>query len=430
MEVRHEGVDPAELEPGRDEEVGSAGERPAARERLEDAHRRRPDREHPPGAPDPLPRRGGDLVALPVHPVLLDHVLRERPEGVEADVQGDALDVEPGEQLGGEVEPGGRRRRRALGAGVDRLVSGRVGERGRDVRRQRRLARRLAVESQPPAPFSEVLQQLHRAVAPPGPQPPRRAGEALPEPVLVEPLEEQHLPTGALDRDPRGHDARVVHDDELSAELVRQVAEAAVPDGARRALVDEQARLVAPLGRRLRDQVGRELVIQLGRSHPRPTLSLPVMDQEAVRRAHERLQAAREGRLEQADVNATLERASAQLEALAQAAAQLEATVPTQVQTAVENGLREQVRPVGKNLAELRGLTNQLLRRLEAIEGGALAERHARVDDLALLVDLITSGWHGVDERLARIERALEQRSGAVVYRLEDHLQEPAGSGR
>jgi vacuolar-type H+-ATPase subunit E/Vma4 len=154
------------------------------------------------------------------------------------------------------------------------------------------------------------------------------------------------------------------------------------------------------------------------------------MDQEAVRRAHERLQAAREGRLEQADVNATLERASAQLEALAQAAAQLEATVPTQVQTAVENGLREQVRPVGKNLAELRGLTNQLLRRLEAIEGGALAERHARVDDLALLVDLITSGWHGVDERLARIERALEQRSGAVVYRLEDHLQEPAGSGR
>jgi hypothetical protein len=52
------------------------------------------------------------------------------------------------------------------------------------------------------------------------------------------------------------------------------------------------------------------------------------------------------------------------------------------------------------------------------------------VDDLALLVDLITSGWHGVDERIARIERALEQRSGAVVYRLEDHLQEPAGSGR
>ena len=154
------------------------------------------------------------------------------------------------------------------------------------------------------------------------------------------------------------------------------------------------------------------------------------MDHEAIKRAHERLAAVREGRVEQADVGATLERARAQVEALAQAAAQLEATVPGQVQAAVENGLREQVRPVGRNLAELRGLTNQVLRRLEGIEGGALAERHARVDDLALLVDLVTSGWQAVDDRLARIERGLEQRSGAVVYRLEDHIPEPSvGNG-
>ena len=48
-----------------------------------------------------------------------------------------------------------------------------------------------------------------------------------------------------------------------------------------------------------------------------------------------------------------------------------------------------------------------------------LAERNSRVDDLALLVDLISSGWRGVDQRLARIEAALEQRGGAVVYRIE-----------
>ena len=50
----------------------------------------------------------------------------------------------------------------------------------------------------------------------------------------------------------------------------------------------------------------------------------------------------------------------------------------------------------------------------------------ARVDDLALLVDLVSSGWRGVDQRLARIEANLEkQQSGATVYRIEEHRSEP-----
>jgi hypothetical protein len=52
---------------------------------------------------------------------------------------------------------------------------------------------------------------------------------------------------------------------------------------------------------------------------------------------------------------------------------------------------------------------NQLSRRLERVEGDLLAERHARVDDLALLVDLVSSGWRGVDQRLARIEDSLSK---------------------
>jgi len=62
------------------------------------------------------------------------------------------------------------------------------------------------------------------------------------------------------------------------------------------------------------------------------------------------------------------------------------------------------------------------VRRLERLETDLLAERHARVDDLALLIDLITSGWRGVDERLARLERTLAADEGAVVYRIEDRL--------
>ena len=56
--------------------------------------------------------------------------------------------------------------------------------------------------------------------------------------------------------------------------------------------------------------------------------------------------------------------------------------------------------------SEIRGLLNQVIRRLERLEGDVLAERHARIDDLALLVDLVSSGWQGVSTRLDRLERA------------------------
>ncbi len=144
------------------------------------------------------------------------------------------------------------------------------------------------------------------------------------------------------------------------------------------------------------------------------------MDEDAIERARERLQAAAEGRAEPGAIEAALERARDQIEGLAQAAAELQATLPAQVGESVQEGLRREVIPVARNLAEVRGLMNQLVRRLERIEGDLLAERHARVDDLALLIDLIASGWKGVDERLARIERGLESRSGAIVYRMEE----------
>jgi len=144
------------------------------------------------------------------------------------------------------------------------------------------------------------------------------------------------------------------------------------------------------------------------------------MTDDAIERARKRLEEAAEGRPDAAAVDAALERARAQVEELALAAAQLEATLPGKIDEALQDGLRAQVKPVGRNLAEIRGLSNQVIRRLERIEGDLLAERHARVDDLALLIDLITSGWRGVDERLARIERTLGADEGAVVYRIED----------
>jgi len=150
------------------------------------------------------------------------------------------------------------------------------------------------------------------------------------------------------------------------------------------------------------------------------------MDAEAIARAQARIEAAASGRVEPAQVDAAFERARDQVEALAAAAAELESTLPARVGDAVQDGLRAQVLPVARHLAEVRGLMNQLIRRLERIEGDLLAERHARVDDLALLVDLVSSGWRGVDQRLARIEASIaKQESGATVYRIEEHRSEP-----
>jgi hypothetical protein len=141
---------------------------------------------------------------------------------------------------------------------------------------------------------------------------------------------------------------------------------------------------------------------------------------DAIARAQQRLEEAAAGRPDAATIDATLERARTAVEALASTTAQFEAGLPE----AIQDGLRQHFRPSARHLAEVRGLMSQVIRRLERIEGDALAERHARVDDLALLVDLIASGWRGVDscvrsveERLARLEEGLTQ-DGAVVYRL------------
>jgi hypothetical protein len=151
------------------------------------------------------------------------------------------------------------------------------------------------------------------------------------------------------------------------------------------------------------------------------------MDEGAIERAKERV----EDRAEAAALEALIVRAREQVDALTSAASSLEETLPARVGEAV----RDQAQPVGRNLAEIRGLMNQVIRRLERVDGDLLADRNARVDDLALLVDLITSGWQGVDARLSRIEAVLnrldqgiQENRGAIVYRMEDRRPDAASS--
>lgn len=151
------------------------------------------------------------------------------------------------------------------------------------------------------------------------------------------------------------------------------------------------------------------------------------MDHGAIERAKERV----EQRADAAALETLVTRAREQVEALASATAALEETLPARV----DDAIRGQAQPVARNLAEVRGLMNQVIRRLEGLETDLLGERHARVDDLALLVDLVSSGWKGVDARLervealaGRIEQGLQENRGAIVYRMEDRRPDAASS--
>jgi hypothetical protein len=136
---------------------------------------------------------------------------------------------------------------------------------------------------------------------------------------------------------------------------------------------------------------------------------------DAIARAQQRIEDAASGRTDPAAFDAVLERARGAVESLAATTARFEVGLPE----AIQDGLKQHFRPSARHLAEVRGLTNQVIRRLERLEGDLLTDRHARVDDLALLVDLIASGWRSVEERLATLEEGLT-RDGANVYRLGD----------
>jgi hypothetical protein len=70
-----------------------------------------------------------------------------------------------------------------------------------------------------------------------------------------------------------------------------------------------------------------------------------------------------------------------------------------------------------------------MLQRLDKVSTEVGDERRERFEDVALLAELITSGWRSVDRRIARLEQIVSRieaanrpRSGpqARVYRLDE----------
>jgi hypothetical protein len=150
------------------------------------------------------------------------------------------------------------------------------------------------------------------------------------------------------------------------------------------------------------------------------------MEQDAYERARQRIAEARTARYQDPALEAAVQKTREALESLAQTSAELESAVPERLSAALRESMRDEVVPVAQNLAEVRGLSGQTIRRLERLQTDLDTERRARIEDFALLVDLIGSGWRAVERRLDRIERTidrlergLEERPAASLRRLD-----------
>ena len=220
-----------------------------------------------------------------------------------------------------------------------------------------------------------MLDQLDGAVARPGLQPPRRSGERLPDPVF-ELLQQRTSPRGRS-IGIRAGTTRVSFTTASSPQsssgrsLKRRCLISARP------IEDEQTRFVPPCGRMLRDQLAAAR--SRGPWHASGGRVILAVCGPGSNRSGDGAGGCVDGRADATgDLESVLERAREGLEALAVSTAEFEESLPEKVGAAVRDGMGNEVRPVARQLAEVRGLMNQVLRRLERLEGDVRAERHAR----------------------------------------------------
>jgi hypothetical protein len=106
---------------------------------------------------------------------------------------------------------------------------------------------------------------------------------------------------------------------------------------------------------------------------------------------------------------------------LLRTASELQSSLPQDVGSVVYEALRVEVRPVAQHLAELGGLFQLAVARMDELQEELRRERRERLQDVELLSQLVTTGWRSADRRVGRMEKALG--------RLEETI-EGQGAGR
>jgi hypothetical protein len=122
------------------------------------------------------------------------------------------------------------------------------------------------------------------------------------------------------------------------------------------------------------------------------------------------------------DLRTILARAESHVDDLRSTAAALEETLPAKVEQAVERAMASH--PDGRSADELRELLRGLSRQVEQVNRDLLAERLGRVEDLELVVDLISTGMAALRQDVATLA-AMVERVGGGVDGVIDKLDQP-----
>ena len=92
------------------------------------------------------------------------------------------------------------------------------------------------------------------------------------------------------------------------------------------------------------------------------------------------------------DLRTLLARSERHVDELRRSASELAAILPTRVEAAVARALGEDEGGLGRRIDQVLEHTGQLSSAVERVEGDLLAERMARVEDLEVLVELVSGG--------------------------------------
>ena len=122
------------------------------------------------------------------------------------------------------------------------------------------------------------------------------------------------------------------------------------------------------------------------------------------------------------DLRTILARAETHVDELRTTAASLEESLPAKVERAVERAMSEH--SDARRADELRELLRGLSRQVEQVNLDLLAERLGRVEDLELVVDLISTGMAALRQDVADLAGSVGQ-VGAGVDRANAKLDQP-----
>ena len=119
------------------------------------------------------------------------------------------------------------------------------------------------------------------------------------------------------------------------------------------------------------------------------------------------------------DLRTLLARSEQHVDELRRSASELAAILPTRVEAAVARALGEDEGGLGRRLDTVLDRSGQLTAAVERVERDLLAERMARVEDLEVLVDLVSGGLTALRADLRAVRRELAELQAVVGQPLQ-----------